>query len=490
MVKAEQIIGQNKWWALGKDFSLSDKQVLDFNSAILKIARSPILLKKDTIYIIYGPRRVGKTTFIKNTISELLVKGAKKDKISYFSCDALVSNSKEELTAALDFLLEKQPNFLFIDEINVVKNWEQIIRFLFDQGKFKECSVVITGSPFGVREMLPGRNVNKYFIKPATFRDFVRNLAEQTANQELQNVLAESGFGRDEIKSIEKLKELLGKQGFEIRQICRNAERVIPFLPVLKKLFAVYLHTGGFPSVINSYLRFVSGRDNRLDEEYAMIVDMLIDTLKKRGKSETIAKQIINAVAEKMTSRYGFREITKATEEKTNQVTVIDYLHHLEDVFFLSIIYSYDFSKKMPRWKGDKKIYFTDPFIFYAIRKNLAGKDGPALTEQLLSEEAPAILEGLAANLLIQTLEEPFVKTSDAFIWFYYTATGKEIDFIYKQEEYWAIEIKSGKPAKMLSIPEVKNYVLLADDFGCENKLARLPPLVFFLLIEKNKRHL
>jgi predicted AAA+ superfamily ATPase len=490
MVKTEKIIEQNKWWVLGKDFAMHDKQLKDLNSAMIKIERRGLKLEKGRIYVIYGPRRIGKTTFIKKTILELL-NTTTKEKIAYFSCDSLVTNSKEELAYVFDFLLKRAPEYLFIDEINVVKNWEQVVRFYFDQGKFSNTALVLTGSPFGIKEMLPGRNVEKYFMKPLNFRDFVKNLASNIST-ELLRALSEIGFSTDELRMLEKLKDVLEKTKFgAFNDLYKNAELLLPFLPLSEKLFDLYLHCGGFPSVINSFLEFKMYKNEKLEEEYTMIIDQLIDTLKKRGKKETIAKQIINAVAEKITSHYGFREITKATEEKTNQVTVIDYLHHLQDVFFLKIFYAYDFNKKIPKWKGDKKIYFTDPFILYAVEKNIRGEDGIKVTEELLANRITrgAILENIAANSLAQIGEEPFVKPTDAFLWFFYSQK-KEIDFIIKDKDYVAIEIKLGKPTKPVKIEQVKKHIIVGEEIKQEAETVYLPASIFFLLLEKNDKHL
>lgn len=495
MVKIEKIIEQNKWWVLGEEFAIEDKQLRELNLAILKINRKSLELKKEYIHFIYGPRRIGKTTFIKKTILNLL-KTTPKEKIAYFSCDDLVTNSKEELTDVLDFLLKRNLNYLFIDEINVVKNWVQLIRSYLDKGKFKDIAVVITGSPFGIKEMLI-RDSCSYFMKPITFRDFVKDLTDQL-KPEITRAL---GFSNEEFKILKNLNNEIDKAKFKtnLKIFYENASLLIDFLPIIKKLFDIYIFTGGFPSVINNYFKFKFYREidyeNKFNEEHTKIMEQLIDTLKKRGKSETIAKQIINALAEKMTSRYGFREITKATEEKTSQVTIIEYLHHLVDVFFIEILYSYDFNKKMPKWKGDKKIYFTDPFIFYSVKKNISGKEGIAIIEQLIEKSKATILETISTNLLVQTVAEPIIKNTDTFLWFYYTQKGKEIDFIYKKEDYLAIEIKSEKAEKPQKIQQIKNYIVVAENsenfsYEQDKGTVYLPSSLFFILLEKNEKHL
>lgn len=50
MVKKEKIVEQNKWWVLGKDFAVEDKQLKEFNLALLKINRKQLQLKKGYIY--------------------------------------------------------------------------------------------------------------------------------------------------------------------------------------------------------------------------------------------------------------------------------------------------------------------------------------------------------------------------------------------------------------------------------------------------------
>ncbi len=264
-MKIEKIIEQNKWWILGKNFANEDKQLIDLNKAFIKIKRNIDLIepKKEYIYIIYGPRRVGKTTFIKQTIYNLLEKGVEKEKIAYFSCDIVTTNKKEELYETLNFLLERNIEFIFIDEINVIKGWEEVIRYYFDNGKFANITVVITGSPFGIKEMLPGRNVIKLFMKPITFRDFIKNLVDNISNVELQKVLSTKlGFSNEEIKILQNLKKELEKVKLDENSISnfdnieKNVNATLKFLSILKKLFNIYVYTGGFPCVINNYLKF------------------------------------------------------------------------------------------------------------------------------------------------------------------------------------------------------------------------------------------
>jgi predicted AAA+ superfamily ATPase len=143
---------QNIWW------QGSEQIILDPTLAALKdiayVWESDLLqeflLDKDLIYILKGPRQVGKTTLLKTLAKKLLERGIFHRNIFYFSCN-LVENYSE-LVEGLDLYLKwihsknTERVFVFLDEISFVEDWQRGIKHLADLGKFRNATLILTGS--------------------------------------------------------------------------------------------------------------------------------------------------------------------------------------------------------------------------------------------------------------------------------------------------------------------------------------------------------
>lgn len=499
MVEISKIIEQNPWWKFGEEFISYDKSMRKFGNAKLKIERKPITLKPGDIYAIHGPRQVGKTTEIKKIILKLIKEGVNPESICYFSCDVLIS--RKELQKVLDFFLDKIAEhkniYLFLDEINFIKDWVPEIKRIADSEKSSKTTILFTGSPFGIKihsHELIGRGIegNRYFMKPLSFRDFVTQickgefeLTSDTSLKEELNILSSYLDNRNYIslnQPLEKAKPLFKKQ--------------LKFIRSLNFLFDIYLKTGGFPAVINGYIDRKEERERIASGFYETFIDLVIKDTMKQGKNEGITQQILTAIIKKTGSRYNFRAIVEETEGISHP-TVIDYLQLLEDNFLVNILYSYDFNKKIKRYKGAKKIYFTDPFIFHSFNSWLYGKTPYSFSQEFLLKEdnVSLLVESIVQNQLAKIKEIPVTKSADRYLWFYYDAR-KELDFIYlnENEKYVGIEVKY-KPKTTFkdtsTVSQIKEYLVPSrNEFEINENMVIVPASIFLSLLESSERNL
>ncbi|MGF3522946.1 MAG: hypothetical protein ACQXXJ_07600, partial [Candidatus Bathyarchaeia archaeon] len=75
MVKISEIVNQNPWWKHGEKFATFDKNLRGANEKPIFFKRKRIELEKRNIYVLRGPRQVGKTTYIKESINKLISEG-------------------------------------------------------------------------------------------------------------------------------------------------------------------------------------------------------------------------------------------------------------------------------------------------------------------------------------------------------------------------------------------------------------------------------
>ena len=136
------------------------------------------------IVIVTGPRRSGKTTGIVSTIQQLLDRGVAPKRTLYFSFDEVLSREHTVLEDVVSYFLEnvapegatkKVPAFLFLDEIQFIKDWPTILKRIYETRP--NVKIFASGSSsLGVRkgmgESLAGRAFD-ITIPTLSFREYL-----------------------------------------------------------------------------------------------------------------------------------------------------------------------------------------------------------------------------------------------------------------------------------------------------------------------------
>ena len=497
MVKISEIVNQNPWWKEGKEFVRFEKK---FKAAPIFFARKDIHFQKGNIYILRGPRQIGKTTYIKNSIKKLLEKNIPARSILYLSADFFIS--RRELRNAIEYFVDSSRDlpeiYIFLDEITSLDDWNLELKFIADQGIAQKATVLATGSS-AVKlkekgELLPGRGLegNEYLLKPLAFREFARQ-SSGFLSQHLPPDAFQSGLINLGLILEESFPSFSGNP----EETRPALEKLLPFKKELAFLFQLYVATGGFPGVINHYFqnRFIA-KTGKINPEIAEIfVRDVLGDLARLQKQETVARQILKALLDRYGSRYSFSSLSREIEKP--HLTTITYLDHLEDSFISFVLYAYDFNKNSIKAKGDKKVYFFDPFILHSIKSFLSGKEiWEVIGQTLESEELLGrIIEGIVVSHLLLSREIPWQRTGSTFLWSYYDKSGKEIDAVFNAgDEYFGIEIKYRSQAgegKRKSIPAIKKYFLLSkEEFGKKGETTVVPVEIFLALLFPSERNL
>ena len=347
---------------------------------------------KENIYVIRGCRQIGKTTYLKEWINKLISKGFDPKRILYLSLDFFTS--RKEIRNAINYFLdsnrEAEELHIFLDEITAIKDWNLELKYLWDSGITKRAKIVATGSSGAILrkkgELLPGRGLegNEYYLKPLSFREFVLQTLDYIKNH------AET---RDFQNALGRLKVVLERVSIDMKSDLNEmydvVNAIIPFKKELEYLFRIYLITGGFPGVINDHLRkmFVRKRELINSTLAETFVRNVLGDVIKQGRQETFARQLLKEIIDKYGTRYSFSKLARDIE--TTHVTAIDYLELLEESFILTVLHAYDFNKQDIKFKGGKKVYFQDPFIFHALKSSLSGREvNDVITENLENEES------------------------------------------------------------------------------------------------------
>lgn len=299
-----------------------------------------ITLKPFSLHFLTGPRQVGKTTAIKILIHQLIKERDPKS-IFYYACDELTDH--RELGEVLDDYIGARNSWgiaksvIFLDEITFVNEWWRALKSRIDSGDLRKDVIVVTGSAsidlLMQREMFPGRRGygKDLVLHPLSFSAFAR-------------IRGGLDIGCGDLSSLD-----------------RNINKNKLYLRRLKTLLAEYMRTGGFPRSIHDLARF----GHVTIETTKTYLDWIRGDWAKAGKSDRYMKEILSYLILARGTLVSWNSI--ATQTSVNSPnTVRSYIETLEGIQTILTLYRIRPDSRI-EYKKNKKIHFTDPFIFKVL---------------------------------------------------------------------------------------------------------------------------
>lgn len=444
----DKIYNQNPWW--------NNEQLIEEDSHIKELGKNKFVflnqefLKwqfQDGVYIVTGPRQIGKTTHLKLLIKDL-INDKNKENFLYFNCDLL--DSKQEIVDVAEQYLKNISvsgrRFIIFDEITSVKDSILAIKYLVDKGVSQKITYILTGSSTvnikKTGEFLPGRRGQgrDFVFYPISFNKFLET------KYSIKNIL----YSGDE--SIEKFYSRLKQQ--------------IP----LTGEFNNYLTQGGIPKIINDYQA-----DEEIESDnFNLYRNWLASEIAKNNKREQIAKMVLQRITASLGSDISYNAFAADTGIGSHN-TVYDYLNFLEDAFVIAQIYHYDYNQKRINIRKNKKIYFTDPFLFWLLDWWLNGN----LVSYKELAKNPILKSRLVENITFLHLKSLFNEV-------YFYKKEQEIDFIHKNTAWeckYQNQVSPSDFKELLKFPGNK-FVITKSDFKI-TKEYQLLPIELFLLLDK-----
>jgi uncharacterized protein len=473
-VLTSELLKFNLWWKTG-EFPTNDPDIENCTTSNFKW--KPRLRKTlkdvDVRYILRGPRRVGKTTLLKLRIKGHLAEGVRAQQIFYFPCDSLFNppfHSPRDLTAVIDTYLNKirdaeQRAFLYLDEISMIKNYSLHIKPLIDANKFKNCTVLFTGShSIDLRktsESLTGRmgdvhkleyqNTNKVLLQ-AKFAEYVAT-RDKTIRNEIESLNLHRFTTRKKILS----SLVKGQIPIEIRRLSNYNQELDGFL-------ADYLTTGGLVQAVH---QFVSTQYIP-QYVYSNFIDLVTRDLVRWRYKERFAQQLLGRIIETVTTQVSWSALRKGTAIRDPK-TAESNIKILSDIFVVNYHYPLSLEKSLAHTNTTadlKKFYIRDPFIFHACRGWVAGEDAFDLSQKFLSSETNAgkLLECVFSDHVSRLAyslhyDAPHFSPCD-HVCYLRTKKNKEVDFSVKMDgRYLPIEVKYTDNIKSEDTESVRGIV-------------------------------
>ena len=316
----------------------------DFGGVFMKLYKRENYLKKirgfyhdtDMIKVITGVRRCGKSCLMKTIADEILASGVKAENIIYLNLD---KRGYRNIKTAdqLDAKIEEMSGaagikYLFIDEIQNVRNFEEVINGFREEEEF---SIFITGS-------------NSYLLSG--------ELATKLTGRYLEFELYTLSF-----------EEYLGMKKFFGREISAD----------LTAEFDAYISEGGFPRTIQ-----YSGEDKNVYVR-EIIKEIFQKDIKKRVKVrkisvfETVQRYIINNFGATVSLTNILNDLAK-NGCPIRRETLKRYLTILEEAKIIYPCYRFDL-KSRKSISGEQKYYLADLGFYFAVNANKHINYGPAL---------------------------------------------------------------------------------------------------------------
>ncbi len=383
------------------------------------------------IYTVSGGRQIGKTTLLKQWMNELLEKKATPECIIYFTGELI--DDHHSLVRIFTDILEKRHNtelfYVLLDEATYIKGWDKGIKYLADAGMLENVVLLITGSDLVIikesRMRFPGRRgaagTVDFHLYPLSFFEAVKLNGE---------------ISTDEIEYL-------------------TSSDTEPNALLVDKLygeFDSYLIHGGFLTAMND----MAMRQTILPATFLTYSDWIRGDVLKRHKQEHYLYEILTAIVKRYGSQVTWNALARDLSIDHPQ-TVSAYAAILEsmDAVFIQPALLEDRLTAAP--KKARKLMFSDPFIFHAVRAWLNPCNDPFTQQVMPALNDPNWTARLAEACAITHYRRKFST--------YYIKSKGEVDIAYiDQNRFWPVEIKwttQLHPKEFKQVSKYSNSVIL-----------------------------
>jgi uncharacterized protein len=362
--------------------------------------------------VITGFRRVGKTYLLFGTIEKLLEVRSRAEVVYInFEDERILTPSTDLLTdliPEIQALYGRKPDYLFLDELQIIPNWSKWVRRILDTENIR---LFITGSSskMSSREIpteLRGR-AWEVRVNPLTFHEFLRFKQVKIDIEKLTFVkdeLARFRFVFDEFLTFGSLPAVV-------------------LTPAEKKM-----------ELLQTYFQTVVQRD--IAERYKIGNEVALKTLLKvllNSNTITISK---------------LHNTLKSLGLAVGKTTIDHYLAYIESSYFMDELFIYTPSVKN-RGQYPRKVYFVDGGLITALSTKFSKNWG-------------RLFENLAYHKL---------SNENSSLYYYKDASGYEVDFVaFSNGETSALfQVCFDLSDEDTLAREIKGLIKTGSDLHCEN---------------------
>lgn len=277
--------------------------------------------------VVTGMRRTGKTTLLKFIYEKIT-----SDNKLFIDLENTLNRKyfEEEDYERIRLNLEvlglnfKKKTYLFLDEIQFVKNLPSVVKYLNDHYQVK---FFLTGS-------------SSFYLK---------------------NLFSESLTGRKYIFELFPLsfREFLRLKGENINIPSNSARISKPVFQTLDRLYDEFLKFGGFPGVVAK--EDFKEKKKALEDIFSSYFQLEVVQLGDFRKT-SIVRDLMLVLMQRAGSRLDIQKLS--SELGVSRPTVYEYLGFLEGTYFIKLIKPYSKSKDV-EVRGSEKVYVCDSGLLH-----------------------------------------------------------------------------------------------------------------------------
>ncbi|MCL2091604.1 MAG: AAA family ATPase [Micrococcales bacterium] len=416
---AQELAQQNPWWR-DPSWARSDPDLVDVRRSHL-VYRSGILadLEPGGLFILRGPRRVGKTVAVKQAIEDLLDQGVPPTAIVRVAADGWAAKDLRTLTqrTPIPSPPDGTQRYWFIDEISAVTGaWDQQVKWLRDNDPaFHQATVVLTGSnATALAEAagaLAGRRgigarLNRSLL-PMGFRTFAATIlrgdvppTEHLAPADLASATAKDAY-----------------------------DACLPWINQLVGAWDLYLLYGGFPVSVAAATSGQGVPDRFVEDLFGVIFN---DAFRTSRLSPVTEMALLERLWAGLASPANLARVAQTIGASTD--AVVRHVEYLRDAHLLWSCPQRAADSWLPRPRTQEKLYAIDPLIARLVH----------LRNPARSDIDPTVLSEMQLGLAVRrrVIADRPQADHDAFLFYERTPARKEIDFVSEELGGAAIESK------------------------------------------------
>jgi hypothetical protein len=405
-------------FSVHNQFKESLSRFRDFDPYLKKIKSAPFKyvsslireksLQTPGIFLISGGRQVGKSTFLKQFILHLLEQKKAVPRNILFLTGELIDSPHILKRYIDDFTHQGETQYLFIDEVNYIPDWDKAIKYCADSGMFRSTRVLLTGS-------------DSKIIKEA-----MKRFAGRRGRASKTNFL---------------FHPLSFSETVTLKHGPKDPDAIDP--RQLQDYFFEYLTHGGYLPAISEYMRTGAVPDFVV----TTYIEWIIGDILKHNKSEHYLYEVLSGVLKTYGTQVSWNTLGRFLSIEHHK-TISDYCRILEDIHVLYVVPALDENKLTAAPKKNKKIYFCDPFIYNALNSYLFQKK----TARKDIKNNPRLISLLAEGVVI----DQFRRYRPVY---YIKGTRGEVDAaVVVKNTFLPIEVKWARQIRPQEIKQIKHY--------------------------------
>lgn len=385
-------------------------------------------------HLIVGPRRVGKTTILYQTVQSLLNESIEPSRIFWLQMDHadlldedlghLVRVCSESCGAS-----PERPAFLMVDEIVRASRWDNWLKTFHDQ-RWPVRIVATASASAEMRTRHAESGVGRWeehYLSPYDFSEYCELVSHQHGKSPLSSTLFPTA-GSQQLEVGKTLEETL-----------RWIQQGTTPNPDLMQLLSTFTLLGGFPEIIvEEHRREISKSHNEVTSKHEETAVSSEHAALRRAQ-RVLRSEIIDRVIYKDIQQFAEvrnpQRLERLLYSLAGQVaqlfsvtnlskklgisarTVEEYAAHLEQAFLIFMLSNYSGNEASTQKRG-RKLFFTDGAVRNAVLQR-------GIASSRNAEEEGHLLENLVASAL-RTL------SVHAGVRLYYWRDSKtEVDFIF-----------------------------------------------------------